>query len=72
MARKCSLKVYDGKKMLHGTAAINHYISINGGWDKYHEDMVKSITEKVTIEVVPKIYNEIIEEMSRPILKIVK
>lgn len=34
--------------------------------------MVKSITEKVTIEVVPKVYNEIMEEMNRPILKRVK
>lgn len=70
--KKCSLKVYDGEKMLHGTAAVNHYISKNGGWDKYNEDMVKTITEKVTIEVVPKVYNEIIEEMNKPVLKIVK
>lgn len=70
--KKCSLKVYDGKKMLHGTAAINHYISINGGWDEYHKDMVQSITEKVTVEVAPKVYNEIIEEMNRPKLKKVK
>ncbi len=69
---KCSLKVFDGEKMLHGTAAINHYISRNGGWDAYHENMVKSITEKVTDEVVPKVYNEIMKEMSRPVLKKVK
>ncbi len=37
-----------------------------------HEDMVKTITEKVTIEVVPKVYNEIMEEMNKPILKRVK
>lgn len=70
--KQCSLKIYDGEKMLYGTAAINHYISKNGGWDKYHENMVKSITEKVTNEVVPKVYNEIIDEMNKPILRLVK
>lgn len=41
--KKCSLKIYDGKKMLYGAAAQSHYIKKKGGWDKYHRDLVQDM-----------------------------
>lgn len=59
--KTCSLKVFDGQKTLYGTAAQIYKISKEGGWDKYHEQLVERITRKVT--------NEVMEELNRPIIK---
>jgi len=53
----------NGKK-LGGGAAQLHRIKEHGGWDAYHEELIGRVTEKV--------YAEVMEEMDRPILKVVK
>lgn len=53
----------NGKK-LGGGAAQLHRIKEYGGWDAYHKKIVESITKKV--------YAEVMDEMNRPVLKIVK
>jgi hypothetical protein len=64
MSNKCSLKIYSGKNMLHGTAAILHKISTEGGWDDYHSKLIGKITSKVT--------REVLDELNRPVLRKVK
>ena len=53
----------NGKK-LGGGAAQLHRIKEHGGWDAYHEEFIGRVTEKV--------YAEVMEEIDRPILKVVK
>ena len=72
MSKKCSLKEYDGEKYLYGTAAQVYRISRMGGWDAFNEKIVKDVTAKVTEELVPIITNQILEELSKPVLKVVK
>lgn len=64
MSKKCSLKIYNGKNMLYGTAAQLHKISNEGGWDEYHSKLVERITNKVT--------REVLNELNRPVLRKVK
>ncbi|WP_138342657.1 hypothetical protein [Intestinibacter bartlettii] len=64
--------VIKGKKILKGTAAQISYISDNGGWDKYHEDLVNKITEEVSKEVATKILKELIYEQNKHKFKIIK
>ena len=51
MGRKtCSLKVLsDDGKMLHGTAVQLHYISEQGGWDKFVENL-SAASAKVAVD----------------------
>lgn len=51
-------------KMLGGGAAQLHRIKELGGWDAYHTELIQRVTKKV--------YEEVMEEMNRPIFKIVK
>lgn len=51
-------------KMLGGGAAQLHRIKEHGGWDAYHEELIGRITAKV--------YAEVMDEMDRPVLKVVK
>lgn len=53
----------NGKK-LGGGAAQLHRIKVYGGWDAYHEEIIRRITAKV--------YEEIMEDMNRPRFKVVK
>ena len=64
MSKKCSLRVFNGKKMLYGTAAQLYKISSEGGWDEYHAKLV----EKIAIKVI----SEVLEEQNRPVLVSVK
>jgi hypothetical protein len=65
---KCSLKVISTKgKELHGTAAILHMTSRNGGFDNF----LKNFANKVSEDAV----NSFIEEQRKPIkqpLRLVK
>lgn len=60
------LCVYSSKtgKKLGGGAAQLKMIKDHGGWDAYHEELIG--------KVVPKVYDEIMEEMNKPVLKRVK
>ncbi len=53
----------NGKK-LGGGAAQLHRIKENGGWDAYHEKLIGKVTKKV--------YEEVMKEMDKPNLKVVK
>ena len=53
----------NGKK-LGGGAAQLHRIKEHGGWDAYHEELIGRVTKKI--------YDEIMDEMNRPVLKVVK
>lgn len=64
MKKKCSLRVVNNGKVLYGTAAQLHKISISGGWDKYHEDLVLNVAQEV--------YTKIMKEQNSPVLKLVK
>lgn len=64
LKKPCSLKVYNGSRYLYGTAAQLHKISIEGGWDSYHEKLVQNITSRVT--------KEVLNELNSPVLKLVK
>lgn len=43
--KKCSLKIFDGEKRLHGTAAQLKHISDKGGWDKFLEDYTENVVK---------------------------
>ena len=64
MGNTCSLRVIKNGRVLYGTAAQLHKISQEGGWDSYHRSLVENITEKVT--------KEVLDELNRPVLRIVK
>lgn len=64
MSKKCSLRVFNGKNMLYGTAAQLYKISSEGGWDEYHVKLVEKIATKVI--------REVLEEQNRPVLVTVK
>lgn len=51
-------------KLLGGGAAQLRRIKESGGWDAYHEKLIRHVAQKVCAEVI--------EEMSRPMLKAVK
>lgn len=51
-------------KLLGGGAAQLHRIKEYGGWDAYHEELISQVTKKV--------YEEVMEEMNRPFLRVVK
>ncbi|HBL07406.1 MAG TPA: hypothetical protein DDZ33_10895 [Clostridium sp.] len=74
---KCSLRIYDGEKWLYGMAAVLYDLNHNYlGYDAFKEEIISKATAKATEKVVevltPIIYDEIIEEMDRPKLKLVK
>lgn len=58
--KKCSFKVYDGEKWLHGTAAFLKVASNAGGPDAFVEDIVRKATPII------------IGEYNKPNIKIVK
>jgi len=64
--KKCSLKVVSSSdgRLLHGTAAINHMISREGGFDKW----MKKTAEDIALQTISKM----IEEQRKPILHAVK
>lgn len=64
MAQKTLRVMGKNGKMLGGGAAQLHRIKEHGGWDAYHEELIGRVTKKV--------YGEVMEEMNRPILKVVK
>lgn len=51
-------------KLLGGGAAQLRRIKEHGGWDAYHEELIGKVTKKV--------YEEVMEEMNRPVLKVAK
>ena len=64
---KCSLKVVKDGRRLHGTAAILHMTSREGGFDKW----IKDHSEKVAKEAAEAALRELIETQQKPILKVV-
>lgn len=74
---KCSLRVYDGEKWLYGMAAVLYDLNHSyEGYDAFREKIISTAIAKATAKVVevltPIIYDEIIETMDRPKLKLVK
>jgi hypothetical protein len=64
---KCSLKVVKGGKRLHGTAAVLHMTSREGGFDKW----LKDYTEKVAQSAAETAIRELMQEQQMPKLKVV-
>jgi len=64
---KCSLKVVKEGKRLHGTAAILHMTSREGGFDKWLEDY----TENVAKESAKKAIVDLLRTQEKPRLKVV-
>lgn len=51
----------NGKKLGGGAAQLSR-IKQYGGWDEYHEKLVKKVAEKV--------YHEVMSDMDKPDLKV--
>lgn len=64
---KCSLKVVKDGKRLHGTAAILHMTSREGGFDKW----LKGYTEKVAQSAAETAIRDLMQEQQKPKLKVV-
>lgn len=64
MSQKNLYVIGKNGKRLGGGAARLRRIKQYGGWDAYHEELIARVTEKV--------YEEVMNEMNKPILKIVK
>lgn len=64
MSQKSLCIIGKNGKRLGGGAAQLHIIKEYGGWDAYHEALISKVTKKV--------YKEVMEEMYRPKLKIVR
>lgn len=70
---KCSLRVFDGDKWLYGMAAVLYDINHNyNGYDDFREDIISKATTKAVELLTPIIYDEIVEEMNKPKLKLVE
>ena len=65
---KCSLKVVKDGRRLHGTAALLHMTSREGGFDNW----IKKYSEKVAKEAAENAIRELLETQQKPILKVVK
>lgn len=50
--------------LLGGGAAQLRYIKLKGGWDEYHKQLIREIVEDV--------YEKVLENQNRPIIKMVK
>ncbi len=61
---KCSLKVVKDGRVLHGTAAILHATSRDGGYDEH----MKRYGE----QVLKQVFNDHVLEQRKPKLKVVK
>ena len=61
---KCSLKVVKNGKRLHGTAAILHMTSREGGFDAWLKKHSEKVAEASVIEFM--------NEQQRPKLKVVR
>lgn len=64
---RCSLKVVKDGKRLHGTAAILHMTSREGGFDKW----LKDYTEKVAQSAAETAIRDLMREQQKPTLKVV-
>lgn len=64
---KCSLKVVKDGKRLHGTAAILHMTSREGGFDKWLNDY----TVKVAQNAAETAIRDLMQEQQKPKLKVV-
>lgn len=64
MAQKNLYVTGKNGKRLGGGAAQLRRIKEHGGWDAYHEELIGRVTRKV--------YDEVMNEMNRPVLKVVK
>ncbi|HCE1798588.1 TPA: hypothetical protein ACPVXA_004625 [Vibrio parahaemolyticus] len=65
---KCSLKVVtDEGKRLHGTAAILHHTSKNGGYDAWLEEYTETQMKKAAKDAV----RSYIEDQAKPNLTVV-
>lgn len=64
MSQKNLKVIGNNGKLLGGGAAQLRWIKQHGGWDAYHEELISRVTKNV--------YEEIMEEMSRPMLMVVK
>lgn len=64
---KCSLKVVKDGKRLHGTAAILHMTSREGGFDSW----LKDYTEKVAQSAAETAIRDLMQEQQKPKLKVV-
>ena len=64
MSQKTLSVIGESGKKLGGGAAQLHRIKEHGGWDAYHKELIGRVTAKV--------YDEVMEEMNRPVLKIAK
>lgn len=64
---RCSLKVIKDGRPLHGTAALLHMTSREGGFDKW----IKDYSEKVAKDAAETALRELLESQKKPILKVV-
>lgn len=64
--KKCSLKVKKDGKMLHGTAALLHMTSKNGGFDVWVEKFAESVAKDAAQTAV----TELLKEQQKPDLKV--
>jgi hypothetical protein len=62
MKNKCSLKVVKDGKRLHGTAAILHMTSREGGFDKWLECYSKTVAKQSV--------KNFLEQQQKPRLKV--
>lgn len=64
MSQKTLFEVGKNGKKLGGGAAQLHRIKEYGGWDAYHEELIGKVTKMV--------YTQVMNEMNKPVLKVVK
>lgn len=64
MSQKNLYVIGKNGKRLGGGAAQLRRIKEHGGWDAYHKELISRITKKV--------YKEVMAEMNKSILKVVK
>ena len=64
--KKCSLKVKKDGRMLHGTAALLHVTSKNGGFDAWAEEFAESVAKDAAKTAVTKL----LKEQQKPDLKV--
>lgn len=64
---KCSLKVVKDGRRLHGTAAILHMTSREGGFDKWLKDYTENVAQKTAETVI----SDLLREEQKPRLRAV-
>lgn len=64
---KCSLKVVKDGRRLHGTAAILHMTSREGGFDKWLKDYTENVAQKAAETAI----RDLLKEQQKPRLRAV-